>query len=158
MPHSTIIIGIGNPLLTDDGVGLAVARRLEDALRGREAVTVACLSAGGLRLVEAMAGHDRAILIDAIVTSSGKPGAVYRLTPRDLGRTHNVPSTHDGSLPAAIELARLAGLKIPADIRIWAVEAGDVATFSESLTPAVAQAVPRVVQTVLQHLERRQNA
>ena len=84
--------------------------------------------------MEAMAGYDRAIVIDAMV-SGGRPGTIYRLGLEDLPKTRNTDSTHDASLPVALELGRRPGLQLPGDVRIWAVEAADVETFGERLTP-----------------------
>jgi len=148
----TIIIGVGNPLLRDDSVGLKIAGRLRDRLRDCPDVAATELYAGGLRLMETMAGHDRAILVDAIQTEGGQPGTIYALEAADVAHTRNICSTHDGSLAAALELGRMAGIGMPDEIRVWAVEAADVGTFSESLTEAVEQAVPRVVEEVMGYL------
>jgi hydrogenase maturation protease len=143
----TVIIGVGNPMRGDDGVGLQVARELRERLAGEAAVDVVELCAGGLRLMEAMAGYERAIVVDAM-ESGGAPGTVRRLDAGSLAETRNASSTHDGSLADALRLGREAGLRIPDDIRIWAVEAGDVATFGEGLTPRVEAAVGAVVAAV----------
>ena len=82
----TIIVGIGNPIRSDDSVGLVVARILRERLAGVEGIDVAELWAGGLRLVEAMAGYDRAVVIDAMATGEKPPGTVRRLTLADLRR------------------------------------------------------------------------
>jgi len=148
-----IIIGIGNPVLSDDSVGLRIADCLEDRLRGRPGVFVTQLCCGGMNLMEAMAGHDRAILIDAMTGGGGKPGTVYALGPAELSQTRNTWSGHDASLPLAMELGAEVGLCLPCDVRIWAVEADDVSTFSEHLTPEVQRAVPLVVEEVVRTLE-----
>jgi hydrogenase maturation protease len=143
---STVIIGIGNPLRRDDGVGLRVAGELRE--RGANVVE---LCAGGLRVMEAMAGYDRAFVIDAI-ESGGPPGWIHRLSAADLAETRNTGSTHDGSLSAALETGREAGLRLPADIRIWAVEAADVDSFGDSLTPAVEASARVVADSVWREL------
>ncbi|MGA3024521.1 MAG: hydrogenase maturation protease [Bryobacteraceae bacterium] len=149
---ATVIIGLGNPVLSDDGVGLRIAAELRRRLAGWSGVTTVELYSGGLWLMEAMAGYERAILIDAIV-SGGAAGATYKLGIGDLPQTRTADSSHDASLPLAIELGRVAGLQLPADIQVWAVEAADVETFSERLTPEVERAVPRVVEQVLRDLD-----
>lgn len=146
----TVIIGVGNPVLRDDSVGLRVARELRERVRGAS-VSVLELCGGGMRLMEAMAGFDVAIVIDAI-ESGGRPGTIHRLEPGSLPQTRSINSTHEGSLAAALELGRATGLRIPAEIRIWAVEAADTVTFSESLSPAVEKAVQPVVDDVLRSL------
>ncbi|MCX6629949.1 MAG: hydrogenase maturation protease [Candidatus Solibacter sp.] len=149
---STVIIGLGNPVLADDSVGLRIAAELRRRLAGRSGFTTVELYSGGMWLMEAMAGHERAIVIDAIV-SGGTAGAVYRFGLADLPQTRTADSTHDASLPVALELGRVAGLHLPGKVKIWAVEAADVETFSERLTPEVERAVPLVVEQVLRDLD-----
>lgn len=150
----TIIIGIGNPVRSDDGVGLEIAGRLADRLRERTDVTVMQMSRGGMWLMEAMADHDHAFLIDAATGGGGAPGTVYAYGRDGLTRTRNITSSHDGGLAPALAVGEAVGLQLPGDLRIWAVEAGDVSTFQTKLTPEVEEAVPEVVDSVLQHLDR----
>jgi hydrogenase maturation protease len=128
----TLIIGLGNPLVTDDSVGLRVAAELRESLAGRGGVEVAEDYWGGLRLMERMAGFDRAIVIDAIV-SGATPGTIHRLTARDMP-TQRSNSSHDMTLPTALALGRQAGLCLPPDdaILILGIEAEDVVHFGES--------------------------
>ena len=149
---STIVIGIGNPMLSDDSVGIKVAHLLTHALRGRPDVETCELWAGGLRLIEALKGHERAIIIDAIVTEGGKPGSVCTLKPSDLRKSRNTCSAHDAGFQEALELGAMLGLNLPLQITIWAIEADDVETFSENLTRDVGRAVPIVVEGVMRQL------
>jgi len=148
----TVVIGIGNPVLSDDSVGLQVVRCVARRLQGVHGVQTRELYSGGMRLMEAMAGFHRAAIIDAILTDGGKPGAVYSPAPNDLFPTRNAHSTHDGSLATAMELGRMAGLRLPGEIRVWAIEARDVSRFSERLTTDVGRAVPVVVESVMRFL------
>ncbi len=145
----TIVIGIGNPVLTDDSVGILAVREIAAARPGLPAREI---YGGGLRLMEAMAGFDRAVLIDSILTEGGHPGTVYRMHLDDVTEPRNTHSTHDASLSVALEFGRLAGLEVPEKVDIWAIEAGDVQSFGERLTPSVAEALPRVVKGVLEEI------
>jgi hydrogenase maturation protease len=149
---SVIIIGVGNPMLSDDSVGLQVVGRLAERLKECADITTLQSYAGGISLMEAMSGHEKAIIIDAILTECGKPGTIYSLTPSDLRQSKNVHSTHDANLAVALELGRMLGLPLPDQVKIWAVEAQDVETFSEALTEQVERAVPSVVGQVLREL------
>jgi len=156
----TLVIGLGNPILTDDGVGVKVAYAVRDALASaaREDVAVTEASVGGLRLMEMMVGYERAILLDAIQTPGGRPGAISRLTLDDIASavpTQHSASAHDMNLPTALEMGRRLGLALPDTIEILAVEAEDVVTFGETCTPAVAAAVPAVTELVLQLLKQK---
>jgi hydrogenase maturation protease len=156
----TLVIGLGNPILTDDGVGVKVAYAVCDALASaaREDVTVTEAGVGGLHLMEMMVGYERVILVDAIQTPGGQPGAIRRLALDDIASavpTQHSASTHDMNLPTALELGRRLGLTLPDTIEILAVEAEDVVTFGESCTPAVAAAIPVVTELVLQLLKQK---
>jgi hydrogenase maturation protease len=132
-------------------VGLVAARCVQNQLGSESEVAVAEVYNGGLELMEAMAGYDRAFVIDAIVCG-GRPGTIYRLGIDDVATTRNTSTTHNGSLSAALELGRLSGVKLPDEVRIWAVEAGDVTTFHEDLTPEVEAAVPVVAREIMRQL------
>ncbi len=129
---SSIVIGVGNPVIADDGVGLEVARCLQRQLTLWKGITVAEVYNGGLELMEAMAGYDHAFIVDAIVAGN-PPGTIYHLGIDAVATSRNTSTTHNGSLSTAMELGRLAGLKVPTVVRIWAVEAGDVTSFREGL-------------------------
>ena len=75
----TLIVGLGNPLVTDDSVGLRVVEELRPLLADRADVEVAEDYWGGLRLMERMIGFDRAIVVDAIHT--GAPPARSTCSP-----------------------------------------------------------------------------
>ena len=154
----TLIIGLGNPLLRDDAVGLHVARRVRAALAGRDDAEVVEESCGGLRLMERMVGYDRAILIDAI-RGDRTPGTVLTLDPREVHTQHSA-SAHDVNLPTALALGRRTGARLPSDdqLRIIAIEVEDVETFGEEMTPAVEAAVPRAAAQVLAEFDREREA
>jgi hydrogenase maturation protease len=145
-----VVIGLGNPVLTDDGVGLAVVRRLR-TIAGLRAVALVELYCGGLALMEGMVGYDRVFLVDAMTTGA-TPGTIRELTFEQVAVTHNAYSSHNGSLATAFELGRLCGARLPRQIRVWGVEAQDVHTFGEQLTLPVRAAVPIVASAILQHL------
>jgi hydrogenase maturation protease len=147
---STLILGLGNPILTDDGVGIHVVRAAarNGAIKG---VTFAEASVGGLRLLDLLSSYERVILVDAIQTSDGQPGAIYRLGPGDLRASLHAGTSHDLSLPATLALGRRLGMKVPRDdgLIIVAVEVEDALCFGETCTPAVARAIPRAVDATL---------
>jgi hydrogenase maturation protease len=152
---TTLILGLGNPLVTDDSIGLRVAAELKERLAGRPDIEVGEDYWGGLRLMERMAGYDRVIVIDAIQTGAA-PGTIHRLAVGDIP-TQRSASSHDVNLPTALALGRQAGLKLPEDqdILLVGIEAADILTFGEHCTPAVAAAVPLAVEEVLQALGKR---
>jgi len=162
-PGGAVVIGIGNPILSDDGIGWRVAEQVEAVLRARgdalagQRVHVRRMCLGGLALAEALVGYEHAVLIDAILTGSARPGTVYRFGIADLPATLNTASSHDMTLAGALATLRRLGAPLPPDngIRVIAIEAEDVWTFGEACTPRVARSVARAVQAVLDELAAR---
>jgi len=147
-----LILGLGNPILADDGVGIRVARQLQERLADRPGVTVDEASLGGLRLLEVIGGYDRLILVDAIQTTDGQPGQVYRLDTSAFCATLHSGCTHDVDFFTALELGRRMGMHIPEQIEIIAIEAEDVLTFGEACTPAVEAAISVAAEIVIEIL------
>ena len=148
----TLILGLGNPLVTDDSVGLRVVAELRPLLAERPDVEVGEDYWGGLRLMERLIGYDRAIIIDAICT--GAPwGTIHRLAPDDLP-TQRSASAHDVNLPTALEFGRQAGMPLPENrqILLVGIEVEDIFTFGEACTPAVQAAVAPAVQHIIEVL------
>lgn len=147
----TLVLGLGNPILTDDGVGFAVVEEVRKRFDDGD-VTVSEASAGGLSLLELVVGYDKVIIIDAIQTTGGQPGQIHCLSPEEFHGSLRTASTHDMSFATALELGHQLGMDIPKEIVLLAVEAADVDTFGVKLTPSVAAAVPKVVELALQEL------
>jgi len=150
---TTLVLGLGNPILRDDAVGLLVAEQLRPLLAGQADIEVGVDYWGGLRLMERMVGFDRAIVIDAI-RSGAEPGTLQILSPGELP-TQRSSSAHDVNLLTALKLGRQAGAVLPVNERITllAIEAVDTTNFGEELTPEVAAAIPEAIQTVLKMLD-----
>ena len=142
-----MIVGLGNPLLTDDAVGMRAAALLAQRLAGTQ-VDVVSSSWGGMRFIDLLAGYDRAIIIDAIEWRQGPPGTVYRLTPDVAIPTLRAVSYHDVSLGTALALGRSLDIPLPVETVFFAVEAAETRAFGEALTPAVEAALPDVVRRV----------
>ena len=149
----TLVLGLGNPLLRDDAVGILVAERLKPLLADQAGIEVDVDYWGGLRLMERMVGYERAIVIDAIL-SGAEPGTVHVLAPGELP-TQRSASAHDVNLVTAIQFGRQAGVILPADdhITLIGIEAVETIEFGEELTPEVAAAIPNVVEVVLRLLD-----
>jgi len=152
-----LVLGLGNPLITDDSVGLRVVEALRPRLADRDDLELAEDYWGGLRLMERMIGFDRAIVIDAIQTGA-PPGTIHRLKPDGIA-TQRSASAHDVNLATALEFGRRAGARLPDNKRIEliAIEAEDVRTFGERGTPAGEAAVPRAVEAVLAAIQEEVN-
>jgi hydrogenase maturation protease len=147
----TIVIGLGNPILGDDGVGWQIARQLQQRIEFPPDINVDCLSVGGISLMEGLIGYDRAILIDSFVTNKNPVGTLSCFSLDELPNQAlgHIFSAHDTTLQNALKFGMELGAQLPKEITVVAVEAQDVYDFSEQLTPAVAAAVPTAVQTII---------
>ncbi|GAB4573761.1 MAG: hypothetical protein Kow0077_17110 [Anaerolineae bacterium] len=145
------VIGLGNPILTDDGVGIYAVRLVRRWLPPDADVAIVELAVGGLELMEAMIGFDRVILVDAIWSPDQPPGTVFQFTAEALPDTMNSASAHDIDLPGALAAGRRMGIPLPEDaaIEIVAVSAREVLTFGELPTPPVLAAVPQAAARVM---------
>ncbi len=156
-----LVVGLGNPILGDDGVGWAVAQEVEARLGTSAAletcaarsIEVDCLALGGLSLMERMVGYQRVILIDSLNTGQHPQGSVVTFTLEDLpdltyGHT---AAAHDMSLKTALDMGRKLGATLPADkdVHVVAIEAEHVYDFKEELSPVIAASRPAAVQQVL---------
>ena len=147
----TLILGLGNSLLCDDGVGIYVADELKNRV-DRPEITVMETGVAGLSLLDLLVGYDRAIIVDAIQTVGGKAGQIYRLEPKAFDTALHTASAHGIDFTTALEFGKKLSLHLPQEIVIFAIEASDVSTFSEECTPEVKSAIPACVEMVLQEL------
>lgn len=153
----TLVIGLGNPILGDDGVGWRVAEDVARETANRPGVEVDCLSLGGLSLMERLTGSERVVLVDAIFTGTKPVGTVSRFALSDLPdlTAGHSASAHDTSLRNALNVGRSMDIPLPKDeaVFIVAIEAENVYDFSEKLSPLVDAAVPVAVEAVLQLIQ-----
>lgn len=146
----TALLGLGNPILSDDGVGLAVAaafaRRLaESPLAG---VDVLCSARAGFELIDLLCGYARAVIVDCLVLPESRPGRVRRLSLDDVAGSARLVNMHEVSVDVAFRLAARLGIAMPRDVAIFAVEAADAITIAQRLTPEVAAAVEPLARSI----------
>ena len=147
----TLVLGIGNPILSDDGVGIHIARLLKkhDLL----GVTVDELAASGLELLDVIQGYDKIVIIDAIETRGGRPGQLHILAEEDFQKSIHGSSPHGINIATALALGRkLVPDKMPKEVVFFAIEAKDLVNVSEKLTPEVEEAVPEIVRRIEKEL------
>ncbi len=153
-----VIVGLGNEIARDDGVGIAAARELDHRLAGHgpaagwpveHRVEVVPLPWAGFALLDVLAGRRRAALIDCLVTGEHPPGTIVRLDEGDVRGSVRLNSFHDVAFPTVLALGRELGWSMPGEVAIWAIEAAVVDRFGEGLSAPVAAAAHRVVDEVV---------
>ncbi len=146
-----LVLGIGNPIIGDDGVGFRVIEALEaDPPPGDVALTASDVS--GFAILDFIMDYDEVVIVDAIQTVNGRAGDIYRLALDDFRVTKHTPSAHDVDLPTALEIGKILNMRLPGKISIVAIEISDAYEFSNDLTLPVRAAVPlaaRMVKEIL---------
>lgn len=152
----TLVLGLGNELAGDDALGPLAARAVRAELAGSDheaPVDVLESPASGLALIELLAGYDRAVIVDAVLTGRHPPGTVLELGLDEVGRVR-APSTHQAGLPELAAVARRLGLTFPDRTMVLAVEVEDPLTLGRPLSPSVAAAIPEVARRAHALVER----
>jgi hydrogenase maturation protease len=150
----TIILGVGNQILGDDGVGIHIANKLKNRIQDPN-ITIDEAITGGMNLLDLILGYDRAIIIDAVKTEEGESGEVKRILLSDFSTMHSC-NPHDVSLIEAIEIAKKMGeLRIPQEIIIIGVLMKQIpCEFGEVLSEKIAAAVPTAVEMILNEINK----
>ncbi len=157
--NTTLVIGLGNPILGDDGVGWRVAQEAEKKVHDLEInsgrkVEFDYLSLGGLSLMERMQDYHDVVVVDSITTGQRPIGTIYSLLLESLPNLSagHTTAVHDTSLTNALEIGRKMGVVLPEQVWVLAVEAEFVYDFSEELSPTVAESVPKATEILIEIL------
>ncbi|HID94232.1 MAG TPA: hydrogenase maturation protease [bacterium (Candidatus Stahlbacteria)] len=146
----TLILGLGNPFLSDDGVGIRVAQELRKRLTDVDIIEA---SIAGISILDYIVGYDKLIVVDSIKTGRGGPGKLHKLNLDYFDTTIHLSSLHGVDFPTAIELGKKLGYKIPKIINIYAIEIEDNFTFNEKCTTKVEACIPKVVQQIINEIK-----
>jgi len=148
LSDNILVIGLGSPIMTDDAVGLKIADiisslKLPNVVVVQEAI-------GGLDIIPLLMGYKNAVIVDAVQTKEYAPGTVIIFDPEDFDATVVNASAHEMNLATAIRIGRQYDPDgMPVSIRFVAVEVSDILTVSETMTDAVAKALPDAADAVV---------
>jgi len=153
----TIVLGVGNPILRDDGVGIHVVNQVKKHVQDPN-VTIDEAYTGGMNLLDMIQGYDKAILIDAVKIKDAQPGEVKRFLLSEFSSVHS-HNPHDVSLGEALQLAKKLRVdKIPREIVVIGIVVKELPfVFGEHLSSTAAAAVPKAVQMTLSELGKNDN-
>ena len=144
----TLIIGLGNLIVSDDGVGIHVARKIKEM--SIPSIDVDELPASGLELLDAILDYQKVIVVDAIKTERGTPGDVYALREEDFENTVHGASPHGINVATAFALGRkIVPERMPKEVVFIAIEAEDLVNVSEELTATVSKSLPKIIEFVI---------
>ena len=149
----TIVLGVGNLVLGDDGVGVHVANKIKEIFNDPN-VTIEEAITGGMNLLDLIIGYDKAIIIDAVKSENYENGEVRRIPLGDFNTMHSC-NPHDVSLVEAIEMAKKMGEdRIPSEIIIVGIIMRQIpCEFGEKLSNNINAAVPKAVKMTLKEIK-----
>lgn len=155
-----LVLGMGNDLYGDDGVGLHVVRLLRDgwldgAASGEPPLSVEfaeCVLSGAA-LLDVVHGYDALLVIDTIMKAEPVTGRIRVLDASEI-RDFPGPSPHYVSVPQVLALGKELGLKMPSTVTIIAVEAKDLLRLGEGLSEDMRARVPDLLEAAKGALRR----
>jgi hydrogenase maturation protease len=141
-----LVLGMGNPILSDDGVGIVVANALEGKVDGLDVATSAMI---GLDLLDAVTGYDKVYLIDAMCTRDGMVGEVKKISKEGGAGTMHLFTSHGIHFFELMELGKRCGLNMPEIGGVYGIEIGDSVCFGSSLTMELQEKITPIMDVIL---------
>jgi hydrogenase maturation protease len=145
MTPKGILVGLGNPIMSDDGIGLLVGRLVHERLEGYD-LDLAC--GAGLHVMDAILGYERAVIIDSMVTGRFAPGDVAKVEPGSGLETRRAGHSHGVGFFEAIEVARTCGAALPREITVYGIEVEDPFSIGDGISSKVADRLDEIVDFI----------
>jgi hydrogenase maturation protease len=147
-----VVLGLGNPLMADEGVGVCLIERLAESAAAYPAVDFIDAGTGGLALLHHLEGRRKAILIDCAFMEE-PPGTIRRFTPDEVRSTKVLAhqSLHETDVLRVIAMARQLG-QAPEEIVVLGIQPERIEP-GLSLSPALMDRMDEYVSAVLHELE-----
>jgi hydrogenase maturation protease len=148
----TLVVGVGNPIRGDDGIGLVVAEMVSQRLHGT--ADFLPFSGSGLDLLGFLKGYTTVVLIDSIVSEQVSAGTCCELEPSTgfpIGKSDL--SSHNAGILDAFELGRRLGIEVPAKVRIFGIGIEKAESFQSELSDRIRERIPTIVDEITEELE-----
>lgn len=143
-----LVLGLGNDILTDDAIGLAVVQVVRERLAGEPRIAVRSTTEMGLALLDEITAFEGLVLVDSVQTGGAPAGHIHVFGPESLSRVVTT-SPHFLGVGETLSLGQMLGLEMPRYVRIFAIEVADAHTLGTDMTPAVRDALPAAVDLVV---------
>lgn len=143
----TLILGLGDPGLAGERVGLEVARGLHATLDDPE-IDIIETKVSGVDLFEIVAGYRKVVIVDCVRTGEGGFGELCRLGLEDLELVPKNVTDHGVEYAAKIALDGVHDSAMPGEISVYAIEVTEDIRRSEGLEPVARDAVSRLVDEI----------
>jgi hydrogenase maturation protease len=153
----TLVLGLGNEILSDDGVGIAIAQELERRLETTDLLRIRATCEMGIALMDYIIGTDICLIVDAVKTCKASPGTIFELEEKDLSCISGA-APHFIGVREVLSMGRILGFSMPEKVRIFAIEAKDPYTIGTTISEEVQQAIPLTVSMLIDVLKSESDA
>jgi hydrogenase maturation protease len=152
MTKPVVVLGLGNPLMADEGIGVYLVERLLESAAEYPAVEFVDVGTGGLSILYQIEGRRKAVMIDCAFMDE-PPGAIRRFMPEEVRSTKVLAhqSLHEADLMRIIALARQLG-QAPDEIVIFGIQPERV-EFRQGLSRTLAERIDEYISMILHELE-----
>ena len=145
--RKVLILGIGNILQSDDGLGVHVVNHISQSeINLPQNVEVIDGGTAGFDLIPIMQGYEKIVIVDALKYND-KPGSIYRFKPEHANESRSNMSLHEMGIMEVINLMKIMGME--PDIEFVGIIPEDINTFNISISQAVKNSIPRAVEEIL---------
>ena len=149
--NKTLILGLGNEILTDDSIGIRLVKDLKLITNYAE-TEYATASCGGFEIIEYILGFEKVIFIDAIRTGKEIPGSIFFFRPSDFIETLHLSNLHDISFLTALKLGKELKMNLPSEIDIIAIEILEDRVFSNNLSPVIEGKYSAILSDIKEYI------
>jgi len=155
-PHNVLVLGIGNPLMLDEGIGVRVLDELLKHYTFAEGTELVDAGTMGLGMISMFRGRDFMLIIDAIDGTGHPAGTVVRVSPEDFSPNQVFHGLHDVRFVDVLSSARLIGIEVDAECVGIQVENMSPVELTVGLSEPVEASVTRAVAAALTLLDERE--
>jgi hydrogenase maturation protease len=151
MKKTTIVLGIGNPLMSDEGIGVVLVNRLSVLAEKFPSVEFADAGTGGMSLLHYFEGREKAVIIDC-ANMNEKPGKIKKFTPSQVKSVKQLAhlSLHEQDLLKIIEIAKQLD-QCPKEIVIFGIQPKNV-SFGQSLSKELEKNINNYINVICKEL------
>jgi hydrogenase maturation protease len=146
--RKVLLLGIGNTVLTDDGIGIHAVRLVRE--RAQEAgLSVEEAEVAGFALLDVLEGFDAVVVVDAVKLADAAVGQVVVVDADTMPPSLHLVAGHQVDLPTALALGRQSGIHMPAEATVVGVQIDDDRNFGTEPTAPVAAAASEAAELAL---------
>lgn len=150
MSKKILILGIGNTICGDDGVGIIAVRFLKESLDKaiNKTVDIKEMQEADINILELLEGYKKLIIVDSICTKKAKAGTIHKLSPVTCKEKKQPYSSHQMGFNRIMDMAKTFKMDVPEEIVIYAIEIKKASFFKNGLSLIARKSIPGLVKLI----------